>query len=344
MLFGASENTIGYAWDYLFIYILGTVFVQFALGLNAFITAQGFAKTSMMTVLIGAILNIILDPIFIFVFDMGVRGAALATILSQAVSAIWVVAFLRSDRSDWKIKVKYMKPSLKIVIPCLALGLSPFIMQATESVISIAFNSSLSKYGGDIAVGSMAIMSSVMQFSMLPLTGFTQGSQPIISYNYGAKNAERVKKAFKTLLTICLIYSVSFWLMVMIFPKAFPMAFTQNADLIEFTAKALRVYMAVSFVFGIQLACQQTFIAIGNAKASLFLAILRKIILLLPLIYIIPKLVADPLIGVLMAEPVADIIAVSVTSLLFFTQFRKSMKELSGEDTIPDAEYTTQNM
>lgn len=330
LLFGASENTIEYATSYMKIYSLGTIFVQLTLGLNAFISAQGFAKTSMMTVLIGAICNIILDPIFIFGFNMGVSGAALATIISQSLSMIWILFFLTGKKTTLKIRKKNLRLSKNIILPSIALGLAPFIMQSTESLIAICFNSSLLKYGGDIAVGAMTILTSVMQFSMLPLTGLTQGGQPIISYNYGAKNPERVKKAFKILLISCITYSFILWALAMITPKSFVLIFNNDPALVDFTSHALRIYMAVSFVFGIQIACQQSFIALGNAKTSLFLALLRKIILLIPLIYIMPLFISDKTTAVFMAEPVADFLAVSTTSILFFVQFRKAMKEISN--------------
>lgn len=329
MQFGASENTIGYALDYMNIYAIGTIFVQLALGLNAFITAQGFAKTSMLTVLIGAILNIILDPIFIFGFNMGVKGAALATIISQAVSAIWVVKFLIGDKTLLNIRRKNLKIDLKIFIPCVVLGLSPFIMQSTESIIAVTFNSSLQKYGGDLAVGAMTILSSVMQFSMLPLIGLTQGAQPIISYNYGAGNASRVKNTFSLLLKTSMIYSTGLWLIAMVFPQLFARIFTGNAELINITIRTMRIYMAASLLFGVQISCQQTFIALGNAKASIFLALLRKIILLIPLIFILPLFMEDKVIAVFLAEPVADFIAVAVTGIMFTVQFRRILKELS---------------
>ena len=272
MVFGASGNTIGYAWDYMQIYAVGTVFVQLALGLNAFISAQGYAKTSMFTVLIGAVCNIILDPIFIFAFDMGVRGAALATIISQAVSSIWVLKFLTSKKSLLTIRRENLRLCAGIILPCLALGVSPFIMQFTESVLFVCFNSSLLKYGGDIAVGSMTILASVMQFSMLPLQGLTQGAQPIISFNYGAMKAERVKKAFRILLFSCLIYSAALWSVSMFAPRVFASMFTNDSKLIEYSVWAIRIYMASSLLFGAQIACQQAFIALGNAKASIFLA------------------------------------------------------------------------
>lgn len=328
LLFGASENTLSYASGYMNIYTLGTVFVQISLGLNMFITTQGFAKTSMMTVLIGAIINIILDPIFIFVFDMGVQGAALATIISQAVSALWVLRFLTSTKTKLKIKKQYLKVKGSVILPIIALGVSPFIMQSTESILMVCFNFSLLKYGGDLAVGAMAILSSVMQFALMPVTGLTQGAQPIISFNYGARNAERVKKAFNLLLLSSISYTVIMWLLIIINPGMFARLFTNNKELIEITSWALRIYMSAAFLMGIQFACQQTFIALGNAKASVFLAILRKIILLIPLIFILPQLITDKVFAVFLAEPVADIIAVTVTIILFTIQFKKNLKEM----------------
>lgn len=330
LLFGASENTIEYATSYMKIYSLGTIFVQLTLGLNAFISAQGFAKTSMLTVLIGAITNIILDPILIFGLNMGVAGAALATIISQSLSMIWILFFLTGKKTTLKIRKKHLHLSKEIILPSIALGLSPFIMQATESLITVCFNSSLLKYGGDIAVGAMTILTSVMQFSMLPLTGLTQGGQPIISYNFGAKNAERVKKAFKLLLISCLTYSTILWAAAIIYPQLFVLIFNNDPELVGFASRALRIYMAVSCIFGIQIACQQTFIALGNAKTSLFLALLRKVILLIPLIYIMPMFMADKTTAVFMSEPVADILAVATTAILFIVQFNKSMKEISN--------------
>lgn len=330
LIFGASENTIEYATSYMKIYSIGTIFVQLTLGLNAFISAQGFAKVSMMTVLIGAIFNIVLDPILIFGFNMGVSGAALATIISQALSMLWILKFLTGKKTTLKIKRKNLSLSKNIVLPSISLGLAPFIMQATESLIAVCFNSSLLKYGGDIAVGAMTILTSVMQFSMLPLNGLTQGGQPILSYNYGAKNPERVKKAFKILLISCVTYSMILWALAMITPKSFVLIFNNDPELLDFTSNALRIYMALSGIFGIQIACQQSFIALGNAKTSLFLALLRKIILLIPLIYIMPIFISDKTTAVFMAEPVADFIAVSTTAILFYIQFKKAMNEISN--------------
>ncbi|MEI0550791.1 MATE family efflux transporter [Brachyspira intermedia] len=325
MVFGASENTIIYALRYLRIYSMGTIFVQLALGLNAFITAQGKAKTSMFTVLIGAITNIILDPIFIFVFNMDVRGAALATIISQAISCLWILSFMTSKRTVLKLKLKNLKISPNIILPCLALGFSPFIMQFTESILFVSFNTSLLKYGGDLAVGAMTILSSIMQFSFLPIMGLTQGAQPIISYNYGANNLNRVKSAFKILLISCLSFSFLMWFISEFFPYVFVRIFTSNEELIDYAIWALKIYMAASLIFGAQTACQQTFVALGNAKISAFLAILRKVILLIPLIFILPLFMENKVMAVLLAEPIADFLAVCITVTLFTISFKKLM-------------------
>ena len=322
LLFGASESTLHYAWAYMQIYSLGTIFVQLALGLNAFINAQGFARIGMLTVVIGAVCNIILDPIFIFGLHMGVRGAALATILSQGVSCVWIVRFLLGKETTLRIRKGNLKIRPKTVGPCIALGVAPFIMQFTESVLNICFNTSLLKYGGDVAVGAMTILSSVMQMSMLPIQGLTQGAQPIIGFNYGAKKMDRVKKTFRLLLVSCVAFTAVIWLICMILPQAFILIFTDQAELIAFTKWAIRIYMAVSVIFGVQISCQQTFIALGNAKTSVFLALLRKVILLIPLIYILPAFMEDKLMAVFLAEPVADVIAVTTTSILFYRTYR----------------------
>ena len=327
LLFGASESTLPYAWAYMQIYSLGTIFVQLALGLNAFINAQGFARTGMLTVVIGAVCNIILDPIFIFGLHMGVRGAALATILSQGVSSVWIVRFLLGKETTLRIRKGNLKIRPKTVGPCIALGVAPFIMQFTESVLNICFNTSLLKYGGDVAVGAMTILSSVMQMSMLPIQGLTQGAQPIIGFNYGAKKMDRVKKTFRLLFVSCVAFTAVIWLICMILPQAFILIFTDQAELIAFTKWAIRIYMAVSVIFGVQISCQQTFIALGNAKTSVFLALLRKVILLIPLIYILPAFMEDKLMAVFLAEPVADVIAVTTTSILFYRTYRTLDRE-----------------
>lgn len=328
LAFGASENTIKYATDYMNVYAIGTVFVQLTLGMNAFITAQGFTKTSMISVIVGAVANIILDPILIYGLDMGVRGAALATIISQALSCVWVVAFLCSKRSILKLKPKNFISSPKIILPCIALGTATFIMQASESVISVCFNASLLEYGGDIAVGAMTILTSVMQFAMLPPQGIAQGAQPILSYNYGAKNKDRVKQTYKILLKVCLVYSLTMWAAVMLFPRMFVSIFTPDAALIDFASGALRIYFSGMLLFGIQIACQMTFVSLGNAPSSVIVAVVRKFVLLLPLIYLMPNLVSNATTGVYMAEPIADVLAVTFTAILFTFQFKKALKKI----------------
>lgn len=328
MAFGASDNTIDFATSYMNIYALGTIFVQLTLGMNSFVTAQGFSKTGMLTVVIGAVCNIILDPIFIFVLGLGVKGAAIATIISQGVSCIWVISFLTGRKTFLKIKKKYLMPSADVILPCMALGVSTFVMQASESVISVCFNSSLLKYGGDVAVGAMTILTSVMQFAMLPLQGIGQGAQPVTSYNYGAKNTDRVKKTFKILITVSLSYSVIFWALIQMFPSVFAGIFSSDKSLVTFTADALKIYCGMLFMFGIQIACQMTFVAIGNAICSVIVAVVRKLVLLLPLIYIVPNFVSNKTNGVYMAEPIADFIAVSFTVIIFSVQFKKALRKL----------------
>ena len=327
LAFGASEATIGYSMDYLTIYLIGTVFVQIALGMNPFINTQGFAKIGMITVAIGAIINIVLDPIFIFGLNMGVKGAALATVCGQLVSAIWVLQFLFSKKSILKIRKKYIIPSLKVILPVVALGISPFIMQATESIVLISLNNQLLKYGGDLAVGAMTIMSSVMQIILLPLMGLSQGAQPIISYNFGAEQMNRVKKTFKLLLICCLTYTVAMWVAIIITPETFVSIFNNKPELIEITSWSMRIYFAGILVFGAQIACQQTFLALGQAKISMVLALLRKIVLLVPLIFILPLFLQDGLQAVLLAEPIADIGATMVTVITFIIFYKKQLSQ-----------------
>ena len=330
LMFGASENTIGYAADYMRIYAIGTLLVQLTLGMNAFITAQGFATTGMLTVLIGAVANIALDPLFIYGLGMGVRGAALATVISQGLSCVWVICFLRGKKTLLRLKRENLLVSPKLILPCVALGLAAFIMQSSESMISVCFNSSLLRYGGDVAVGAMTILSSVMQFAMLPLQGIAQGAQPISSYNYGARNADRVRQTFRLLLRVCLVYSMVLWAGIMLFPRGFAGIFTPDAELLDFTARALRIYCAMLFLFGIQIACQMTFVSIGNAPCSILVAVLRKFVLLLPLIFLLPSLLPDKVTAVYLAEPVADAIAVTCTALLFSRQFKTALAVLEA--------------
>lgn len=322
-LFGASEITLPYAVDYSRIYILGTVCVLIVMGMNPFITTQGFAKISMMTTVIGALINIILDPIFIFVFGMGVKGAALATVLSQAVGAIWILRFLTGKKTVLRLRKDNMRIERDVIVPCLALGVSSFVMLATESLLSICFTSSLSRYGGDLAVGAMTIITSVNQLITMPIQGICQGGQPIISYNFGAGNRVRVKKAFYTQFGTCLTYAVLFWILVMTAPQMFAGMFTSDAALTEYAVWALRIYMAGIFSVGAQMSCQQSFMALGQAKISLLLACLRKIVLLIPLILILPHFLENQVFAVFLAEPVSDITAAVVTTVAFMTRFDK---------------------
>ena len=332
LAFGASGNTIEYAAQYMGVYALGTLFVELTLGLNAFITAQGFAQVGMKTVLIGAVANILLDPLFIFALGMGVRGAALATVLSQGISCVWVISFLRGKKTLLRLEKAALPIRPRLILPCVALGTAAFIMQASESVISVCFNASLLKYGGDLAVGAMTILSSVMQFAMLPLLGIAQGAQPISSYNYGAGNAQRVRQTFWLLLKVSLGYALVLWGCIQLFPGVFARIFTPDAELVAFTAGVLRIYCGALFLMGIQIACQMTFVSIGNAPCSIIVAVLRKFVLLLPLIYLLPHLLADQTRAVFLAEPVADVIAVTGTVILFSSQFRKALRGLENDN------------
>lgn len=331
LLFGASENTVGYAVDYMNIYALGTLFVQMTLGMNMFITAQGFARTGMLTVLIGAVCNIILDPVLIYGFGMGVRGAALATIISQGISCIWCLVFLSGKKTYLKLRREYMPLKKDVIGSCVLLGLATFIMQSSESVIAVCFNSSLLKYGGDIAVGAMTICTSLMQFALLPLQGIGMGAQPITSYNFGAKNADRLKEIVGLLFKICVAYSVLLYLAIMLFPRVFAGIFSSDPALLDYASRAIRIYCGAMFLFGVQMACQLTFTAIGNAVCSIIVAVVRKFVLLIPLIYIVPQFVSDKATGVYMAEPIADVLAVTFTAILFAIQFRKAMQQLQTE-------------
>lgn len=327
-LFGASPTTLGYSLDYLSVYILGTISVQMSLGMNPFINTQGFARVGMMTVLIGAVINIILDPIFIFALDMGVKGAALATIIAQTASAIWVILFLFGKNTKLKIRKEYLMPKWSIVKNTISLGVSPFIMQATESLVLISLNNMLMIYGGDLAVGAMTIMSSIMQIILLPMMGLSQGAQPIISYNYGANNMDRVRETFKILFKSAVSYTSIMWLSLMLVPQLYVSIFNNDPELMRIATWSIRVYFAGIFAFGAQIACQQTFLSLGKAKISLMLALLRKIVLLVPLIFILPMFIENQLLGVLLAEPIADIVA-AITTVITFTIFYK--KTLSSK-------------
>lgn len=326
--FGASNSTIGYSLDYLGTYLLGTIFVLISLGMNPFINTQGFAKIGMLSITIGAVVNIILDPIFIFALDMGVRGAALASVIGQIASAIWVLNFLFCQKSILKIRKEYLKPSLKVILPVVGLGIAPFIMQGTESLVLICLNNQLAKFGGDLAVGAMTIMSSIMQIIIMPLMGLSQGAQPIISYNFGARKIDRVKKTFKLLLASCLTYSFTSVALLMIFPKFFVSIFNNKPELVQITSWSIKIYFAGMCIFGAQIACQQTFLALGQAKISLLLAMLRKIILLVPLLFILPAVFKNGLRSVLLAEPIADITAALTTLTCFTIFYKKTLNQI----------------
>ena len=325
--FGASDATLPYAVEYGRIYILGSVFVLTVMGMNTFITTQGFAKISMMTTVIGAVINIVLDPILIFGLHMGVSGAALATVLSQAVSAIWILCFLQGKKTILKLRPANMKLVPAIILPCLGLGVSTFVMLTTESILSISFTSSLARYGGDVAVGAMTVLTSINQLITMPLSGVCQGGQPLISYNYGAKKYDRVKEAFFCQFFTCVAYTTVFWLLLMIFPNFFAGIFTSDAALVDYTAWALKIFLACGFSVGFQISCQQAFMALGQAKISLVMALLRKVFLLIPLIFILPNFFANKAFAVFLAEPVSDLIAAAVTTFMFFRFFRKMLKE-----------------
>lgn len=329
-LFGASDVTLPYALSYARIYILGTVFVMIVMGLNPFITTQGFAKFSMITTVVGAVCNIILDPILIFGFHMGVQGAAVATVISQAVSAVWVLVFLRGSKTMLKLTLPDMKIVPEVILPCLALGISTFVMLSTESILNISFNSSLSRFGGDVAVGAMTIISSCNQLVTLPLQGICQGGQPIMSYNFGAGKKERVKQAFRCQFLACVGYAALLWILMMLAPQVFAGIFSSDGELVEYTVWAMRIYMAGIFSTGVQISCQQTFMALGQAKISLLMACLRKLVLLIPLIFVLPFFFTNKVFAVFVAEPVSDIIAATVTATMLFTRLNGILDRGAG--------------
>ena len=325
--FGASDATLPYAVEYGRIYILGSACILTTMGLNVFITTQGFAKISMLTTVIGACVNIVLDPILIFGLDLGVRGAAIATVISQAVSAIWILRFLTGSKTILKLKRENMKLIPGIILPCLGLGASTFVMLSTESILSISFTNSLYRYGGDVAVGAMTVLTSINQLMTMPLSGVCQGGQPLISYNYGAKKFHRVKEAFFCQFGVCVTYTLVFWAFMMLFPNFFAGIFTSDTALVDYTAWALKVFLALGFSVGFQISCQQAFMALGQAKISLLMALLRKVFLLIPMIFILPNFFQDKAFAVFLAEPVSDIIAAAVTTFMFFRFFIKMLRE-----------------
>ena len=330
-MFGASDATLPYALEYGRIYVLGSVFVLIVMGMNVFITTQGFASVSMLTTVIGAVINIVLDPILIFGLNMGVKGAAIATVLSQAVSAVWILRFLTGKKTILKLKPANMKLIPSIILPCLGLGISTFVMLSTESILSVSFTSSLARFGGDVAVGAMTVLTSINQLITMPLSGVCQGGQPLISFNYGAKKYDRVKEAFFCQFFTCVAYTTVFWLLLMIAPNVFAGIFTSDAALVDYTAWALKIFLACGFSVGFQISCQQAFMALGQAKISLVMALLRKVFLLIPLIFILPNFFADKAFAVFLAEPIADIVAAAVTTFMFFRFFFKMLKEAKRE-------------
>ena len=325
--FGASSKTITYANDYITIYLLGTIFVQLALGLNAFISGQGAAKAAMLSVLIGAVINIVLDPIFIFALHLGVRGAAFATVISQFVSAVWVVSFLKSKRSV--LYLKLVRPDKSLILKIAALGIAPFVMQSTESLVTITFNTGLQRYGGDLYVGSMSILMSIMQLIVIPVNGITQGVQPIVSYNYGAGNRLRVKETVIRLVSVCLLGTLILAGVAIFCPGIYASMFTNDAELVALTCRIMPIFFLGIAIFGIQAACQSTFLALGQAKVSLFIATLRKIILLIPLALILPKFLGVK--GIYIAEPVSDVISVIVTSVLCVITLKRIFSEMEDK-------------
>ena len=326
LLFGASEDTISYAVEYMRIYCLGTVFIQLSLGLNTFITTQGYARISMVNVAIGAVINVILDPVLIYVCKLGIKGAALATVFAQAVSCVFIIGFLISEKSSIKLRKTYIRIDLKLLMPCILLGTSPALMQITENMVAISFNTVLQRYGGDMAVASMSILNSVMQFVMLLLPGLVQGAQPILSYNLGAGLMERVRKTFHYLSLSCILGSCIIWMVCMVFPENIISIFTNNTALREYSVTPLRTYLCLLCIYGIQVACQYSFVALDQAKTAIFLTIWRKIILLIPLIFLLPHIVPSPTIGVFLAEPIADFVAVCTTGSLFYRYYRRTLK------------------
>ena len=325
LLTGASENTLPYAVDYLSVYLLGTVFVEISTGLNTFINCQGRPTIAMCSVLVGALLNIILDPIFIFALDMGVKGAALATIISQACSAAWVLGFLFSGKATLPLERRYMKADKKIILSMLALGISPFVMASTESLVGFVLNGSLERFG-DIHVSALAILQSAMQIASVPLTGFAQGFVPIASYNYGHGDKQRVKDCFRIALIVMFSFNFVLMIFMMCFPTLVAAAFTDDARLIETVRRTMPLFLAGMTIFGLQRTCQNMFVALGQAKISIFIALLRKVILLIPLALLLPHFIGVR--GVYAAEAISDAIAAICCTLLFAWQFPKVLKHM----------------
>ncbi len=322
---GASEVTLPYAIDYLWVYLLGTIFVQVATGLNTFISAQGRPAIAMWSVIIGAFLNLILDPIFIFLFDMGVKGAAVATVISQACSAIWILKFLTSKEASLPIVKQYLKPRKEIIFSVVGLGLSPFVMASTESLVGFVLNGTLKNFG-DIYVSALAIMQSAMMFVGVPIVGLSQGFVPIMSYNYGHGFKERVKECCKIVTLVMFSFNLVLVLFMILFPKLVATVFTSDPKLIETVAHSMPYFLIGMTIFGLQRAFQTMFVALGQAKISIFIALLRKVFLLVPLALILPRWFGVN--GVFIAESFSDGFAAICCTALFLYHFPRILSKM----------------
>ncbi|MDD7176729.1 MAG: MATE family efflux transporter [Lachnospiraceae bacterium] len=328
-MFGASDATIGYADTYISIYLIGTTFVLLYMGLNQYIIAQGKSVTAMLSVGIGAVLNLVLDPLFIFVFHLDVGGAAIATVISQTASALWVVWTLTNKNASLTLRACLIRPHKQEMKDILALGVSPFIMSSTESLISIVINRGLSIYGGDLYVGSFTIIQSIMQMIAAPVQGFTQGVQPIISYNYGAGDYDRVRGTYRRMIGVTFAFVSLATLCTILFPTVFAGMFTNERPLIELVGEVMPVFMLGMLVFGLQNGIQPTFVALGQAKISLFIAVLRKIILLIPLAIILPYRFG--VMGVYYAEPISDALSAATATTLFLLNINRILKKSTND-------------
>jgi putative MATE family efflux protein len=324
-LFGASDATIQYANAYCTVYICGTVFVLFTLGLNPFITCQGRAGIAMYSIMIGAGLNIVLDPLFIFVFHMGITGAAIATVLSQLASAIWVVRFLLSSRSFLRLRLGRMRPNGRIVKRISALGFSPFIMRSTEGLISIVFTSQLKIFGGDLYIGAYTILQSVMLVKSVVIQGFTYGALPTVSYNYGAGKYDRVRAAVRYICFTAIGFTCVYFCVVELFPGFFGRLFTNDEQLLALVRRVLPIYMGGVWIFGVHMSSQSCLVGLGRAKTSAFVSLLRKVILLTPLGLILPRFMG--VMGIFWAEMISDTLCSLVAGTLFLATYRRLPRE-----------------
>ena len=330
-LAGAEADTLPYAREYLSIYLIGTVFVMISTGLNMFINCQGRPGIAMLSVIIGAVLNTALDPLFIFAFGLGVKGAAIATVISQAVSAAWVLAFLFSRRAQLRLDFKYMKPRLAVIGAISALGISPFVMASTESLVGFALNGQLRTFGSTSHVAALSVMQSAMQIVSIPLSGFAQGVVPVLSYNYGHGKNDRVKECFKITLIVMFLFNFFGMLFMIVCPGFVGRTFTDDAAVVEIVRAYMPLFLAGMTIFGLQRTCQNTFVALGQAKISLFIALLRKVILLVPLAYILPSFMGVR--GVYTAEAVADATAAILCTAIFAFAFGRILSKNEKRDT-----------